>query len=128
MKNLFLAAIVIFSTCTARAQIGETLDKCIERYGSPLGAGSAREPVIFRQGPGLMFVTFEGGKACQFDFQSPRSLTDNEVERLQTIATGGTTWRRAELSPKGPVWESADGKLISFHFKEEKVVSVQLRR
>src|SRR5687768_7887530 len=104
MRTVFLAIIAMFPACVAHARIGETLDKCIERYGTPLQSSNPRDPVIFRQGPGLMLVVFERGRARQIDFQSPRPLTDKEVERLRTIAAGGTTWRRGPSNPKGPAW------------------------
>ncbi len=92
MKLLFVAGFLIFSTC-ALARIGETLDECKSRYGSPSG-NLAADQITFKSGHVSIVVHVRNGRSIQEDFapESGTTLSDSEVSEILQENSGGSTW------------------------------------
>jgi len=123
--RLFLTASVILLLSGLQnvfARIGDTPEKCIERYGKPIKVSD--KGFLFQKENKKIFVTFTAGKADGIFLQKLHPTTRNcalpipegEIEEFLVLNSLGSKWQFASRLPDGDVvWITEDTGLSAMY-------------
>lgn len=93
-RGLFLSLIVFGICLPIQARVGETLEQCVERYGSVMErrkstiAGSEVESAVFSKSAITIIVEFHEGVAWHVIFRKPGLLLGETESILQANGSG----------------------------------------
>jgi hypothetical protein len=105
----------------AFARIGETLQVCEQRYGTP--TKTANESVAFQKGGFVIIITFFEGKADSIIYSKATrnalgkgtEISDNEIQQLLKLNGGERAWNKSGGISMDREWDSEDGELFAFY-------------
>ncbi len=104
------------------ARIGDTPEKCIERYGKPIK--SSDKGLLFAKNGMKIYVTFSAGKADgiflqKLDPAMPKRalpIPEQEIEQFLMLNSMGSKWRFTSQLPDGDViWVTEDSELSAMY-------------
>lgn len=117
-----LLSLVVLSLCFATAEvharIGESLERCIERYGKP--AQSLAKGVLFIKNGMRIYITFSNGLADCIFLQKLDTTTQRralpipapEIMRFLKENSCGCAWKYASTLPDGDeIWITKKSEL-----------------
>jgi hypothetical protein len=93
------------------ARLGETLDECKWRYGSPTGQLGADEITFYRGHVGIV-VHLRGGRSIREDFapEAGATLSANQIANLLSENSEGSVWEIAGETPTYTTHSRKDGR------------------
>jgi hypothetical protein len=124
MRLLLTAAVFLFLSGLQNvfARIGDTPEKCIERYGKPIK--TTEKGLLFEKKGKKIYITFTAGKADGVFLQKldpternrALPIPEREIEEFLTLNALGSKWQFASLLPDGDVvWITEDSALSAMY-------------
>lgn len=135
-SRLIMAALVIFSALPADARLGESVDRCMARYGQLIQRDEPRDrgtflKLTFASGNYRIEILFESDDtAGRLEFYHPgidsqnlnEPLTSDEIQSLLDKNSNGKVWKLAKDSTdENSQWTLADGSATAYYEKRHLV-------
>ena len=119
----FLIAISICSMVSAH--IGDTKQKCIERYGKPVN--KVGEITVYESGEFRVFATFFDGEADSIGYGRKErnvGLTKSEIKSFLESNGGDKIWVEA---PDKVSWITIDAALLALYGEKNGILTISTR-
>ena len=124
MRLLLTASVILLLSGLQNvfARIGDTPEKCIQRYGKPIKVSD--KGLLFEKEGKKIFITFTAGKADGVFLQKldPAArnralpIPEREIEEFLKLNSLGSKWQFASLLPDGDVvWITEDTGLSAMY-------------
>lgn len=101
--GVFAVAVVLLTTLSAVARLGETFDECTARYGKHVRISDDGEVYVFESGSFRIFIEFHEGKADLIAYKrlaptkdyvgKPIQMTTTEIHSLLDKNFGDSPWK-----------------------------------
>ncbi|RYD67686.1 MAG: hypothetical protein EOP83_02325 [Verrucomicrobiaceae bacterium] len=127
-----LLLLLLVSALPASARLGETRDECDKRYGIPVKTLEGGGIVYAKAGLHIV-ATFWNSKVshimvCKVErdaLNTPKELSQNEIEILLKANDGGSEWKKSEaLAFMRSQWERADGKAVALYKQTDNYLTI----
>lgn len=116
MKKMFLIAILILSSISVFAKIGETIEQCTTRYGKPVKSDEFKELQYkyFKKDNLIVGCIFQDGKctSCFYVKDDSTSLSETEMENILK-----SDYKESEWTYKKGSWYS---DALMYAYKDNK--------
>lgn len=126
-----LCTIFMLASVSALAGLGDTEEKCRERYGPSVsestGSGVGEKLVFYEKGGVGIGVEFWKSRAsCLFYKKTVRSggLSDAEIEAFLAESSDGSHWEGAHIIGEGRRWARKDGRAVAHYNAQQKLLIV----
>jgi len=135
-RTLVLFAIIVFIFIPDRstARIGETPQKCQERYGKPF-TDKEDEIVGYKKSGLYIMIDFYEGKAEMISFRKIKQnilrmaekLSDNEILTLLKANGGKRVWKIRDSISADKEWETEDGEILAQYSIFENILYISTK-
>jgi hypothetical protein len=101
MLRVFRSAVILFCLVAipVRANLGESVEQCVKRYGKPIGFSEANGKlpfgtVDFTAGPYTLIVFLLNNKevGARVSKKDKSDFTDDEIKTIMDADAGGSAW------------------------------------
>lgn len=138
MKTLNVLASLFFGVVlagAARAQLGETPQGCVKRYGEPWKVGKEPDRMHFKNLGYRIMAQFRGGLCEVLVFVKEASdaqgraleISEAEVRTLMDSSSGGARWKELASLNGNKSWKTDDDKVLA-NYSGEHFFTIMTRR
>jgi hypothetical protein len=131
---LLVVCVLMANTSPCRANLGDTIDQCVARYGArqkPTGVsdpGQIGAPAALFTHDGYNFEVYflDGVIGCEMITKTDCSLLgDEDKEKIIKMESTGGDWAKPVVAHGQSIWMRSDGAAISSYASDSPLMFVQ---